>query len=364
MTPAAEPSAPDIGIPADEITWLSWKPERQAELRGIDSVTGMPSLEKRESEFDLIEANQGGEIGGGQAFDNRCTIPPNAILEDTWFALQVTDPNADGFFNIELNQTLTAMIDESIEILTDLLSIPEVQDESEVAEEIQTVLENTESIRIYYAVYAIMVEDKVFQKSETKISKKITNLALETLENDGNVSILPSLREVCNLVTDACRILTLNTIYYAETIPDANQGKIDDAYSYIDLGNEYFETQHDDFIEYDVEWYDYKNAVKKYKSAWKKAMAAMPGQIQPSAEIDLLPGTQFECNVTVTLSYKDLELPEGSEFEFNPYHSPDEGETWIPIENFEINTADELVIFEIDHFTRFAWGLTGGDLEN
>ncbi|MBT3632983.1 MAG: hypothetical protein HOF29_04010 [Candidatus Marinimicrobia bacterium] len=75
---------------------------------------------------------------------------------------------------------------------------------------------------------------------------------------------------------------------------------------------------------------------------------------QDGAEVDFLPSMEFLSDVVVTLSWSYLELADDEEFE--AFYSQDDGETWFEVNALEVNFEDETLSFQIDHFTRFAWG--------
>ena len=67
---------------------------------------------------------------------------------------------------------------------------------------------------------------------------------------------------------------------------------------------------------------------------------------------------QFEKDVTITLSYKYLDLPD----DFDPtnltiwwYEDNSENTGWVELEDLEFNTNKKIVKFKIDHFTRYGW---------
>ena len=75
---------------------------------------------------------------------------------------------------------------------------------------------------------------------------------------------------------------------------------------------------------------------------------------QCDAEVDFLPSMEFLTDVTVTLSWEYLELEEDEEFD--AFYSQNNGETWFAVEEFEVDYEHETLSFDINHFTRFAWG--------
>jgi hypothetical protein len=81
---------------------------------------------------------------------------------------------------------------------------------------------------------------------------------------------------------------------------------------------------------------------------------------QCGAGVDFLPSMQFLTDVEVTLSWEflDLDDDEEADLDFLLYYSEDNGATWFPVgSNVEIDYKKKRLKFDVDHFTRFAWGL-------
>ena len=81
-------------------------------------------------------------------------------------------------------------------------------------------------------------------------------------------------------------------------------------------------------------------------------------KLQTGAGVEFLPGMEFEKVVSITLSWAFLDLEDGEEFEFNIYFSDDGGTFWHSVDSgLMIDYDAKTVTFNIDHFTRFGWGI-------
>ena len=67
-------------IPGDQIKWISWTPKFTRKIR---------ALSKGASSTVLIEAEEGGEVGGDETFGNKVEIPSDALEEDTEITVSV-----------------------------------------------------------------------------------------------------------------------------------------------------------------------------------------------------------------------------------------------------------------------------------
>ena len=79
------------------------------------------------------------------------------------------------------------------------------------------------------------------------------------------------------------------------------------------------------------------------------------GNKQCGASVDFQPTGKFRKDVKVTLSWEYINY-DGGELNLYVHYSVDGGDSWIKVENPEINTKKETVTVYVDHFTRFAWG--------
>ena len=68
------------GIPADQMTWIPWKPEV------IDHIT---FLAKEGSAGRWVLSDEGGTVGGVETFNNKVGIPGGAPEEDTYISVDV-----------------------------------------------------------------------------------------------------------------------------------------------------------------------------------------------------------------------------------------------------------------------------------
>ena len=67
-------------IPGDQINWISWTPRFTKKIR---------ALAKKASSTVLIEAEEGGIVGGDETFGNMVEIPSDALSEDTEITVSV-----------------------------------------------------------------------------------------------------------------------------------------------------------------------------------------------------------------------------------------------------------------------------------
>ena len=73
---------PAIGIPADEISWVSWKSDVSEQLKNV-------SLSKVGETGQTITVTAGGIVGGNITFGNTVEIPPGAVPANTFIEVQV-----------------------------------------------------------------------------------------------------------------------------------------------------------------------------------------------------------------------------------------------------------------------------------
>jgi hypothetical protein len=77
------------------------------------------------------------------------------------------------------------------------------------------------------------------------------------------------------------------------------------------------------------------------------------------AAVEFLPNMNFQKDVTITLSYKDINLTEQEVYDriFKIYFSED-NTTWYQLDpgTIEINPENKTISFKINHFTRYGWG--------
>ncbi len=88
-------------------------------------------------------------------------------------------------------------------------------------------------------------------------------------------------------------------------------------------------------------------------------VVCVDGNDQCGSGIDFLPNMQFLNDVKVTLSWEFLDVDTLTVDDFEAYYSEDDGATWFEIDDLEIDyDAMTISVYE-DHFTRYAWGLSG-----
>ena len=75
------------GIPADEINFIPWTNEFSKRIR---------SLNKNAASTVLIEADEGGTVGGPETFGNKVEIPSDALDDDTEITVSIQCMNDTG----------------------------------------------------------------------------------------------------------------------------------------------------------------------------------------------------------------------------------------------------------------------------
>lgn len=84
---------------------------------------------------------------------------------------------------------------------------------------------------------------------------------------------------------------------------------------------------------------------------------------QTAAGVEFLPSRQYDADMQITLSWAFLDV-EGDDWEnlnLQPYFSEDHGDTWFPVEDYDVDPDAKTIHFGIDHFTRYAWALDEDD---
>lgn len=77
------------------------------------------------------------------------------------------------------------------------------------------------------------------------------------------------------------------------------------------------------------------------------------------AAVEFLPSMNFNRDVTITLSYKEIAISDQDVLSgnFKIYYSQD-NVTWYPLDPnlITVNPDDRTISFSINHFTRYGWG--------
>ena len=73
---------PAIGISADQISWVSWKPE-------VMEAMNANSLAKTGIAGKTIKPNKGGTVGGKKTFDNKVKVFPGGVDSNTYIEVTV-----------------------------------------------------------------------------------------------------------------------------------------------------------------------------------------------------------------------------------------------------------------------------------
>ncbi len=80
---------------------------------------------------------------------------------------------------------------------------------------------------------------------------------------------------------------------------------------------------------------------------------------QAAPGVDFLPNMEFDKNVIITLSWEFLDVDQNkpwNKLDLVIYFSEDGGTSWFPVDKYSVNNGQKTLSFEIDHFTRYAWG--------
>ncbi len=88
------------------------------------------------------------------------------------------------------------------------------------------------------------------------------------------------------------------------------------------------------------------------------AVVCIEGNDQCASGVDFLPSMTFLNDVKITLSWEFIDVDDLTVDDFEVYYSEDKGKTWIGVPNPEIDYLKKTISFWIDHFTRYAWGLS------
>eukprot|EP01156_Anaeramoeba_ignava_P019373 Anaeramoba_ignava/a95764_3.p1 GENE.a95764_3~~a95764_3.p1 ORF type:complete len:122 (+),score=9.97 a95764_3:1-366(+) len=76
------------------------------------------------------------------------------------------------------------------------------------------------------------------------------------------------------------------------------------------------------------------------------------------AGIEFLPSQQFDKNVTIQIPLSTVKLKKGVEADdIRAFWYNEETHKWVEIPNITIDEANQVISTEIDHFTRFGWGI-------
>jgi len=84
---------------------------------------------------------------------------------------------------------------------------------------------------------------------------------------------------------------------------------------------------------------------------------------QTAAGVEFLPSRNYDADLSITLSWAFLDVEEDAWEDLNlqPYFSEDGGDTWFPVDNYDVDPDERTIIFAIDHFTQYGWGLDEDD---
>ena len=87
------------------------------------------------------------------------------------------------------------------------------------------------------------------------------------------------------------------------------------------------------------------------------------GSGQTAAGVEFLPSRNYDADMRITLSWGFLDIEEDAWEDLNlqPYYSEDGGESWYPVDEYDVDFENRTIIFEIDHFTQYGWALDEDD---
>ena len=73
--------------------------------------------------------------------------------------------------------------------------------------------------------------------------------------------------------------------------------------------------------------------------------------------VEFLPDTEFNSDVTITLSYAELDY-ENSPYDIKIYWTKSiRSNSWFLVDIVNVDTESQTLSFEIDHFTQYSWSL-------
>jgi len=353
-----------VGVSFDQLNIVEWSPEVSQQIRMSSELDESEGLNKRGGGSDRlgidiqeIDYEDGGVVGGAVTFGNSVYVPPGALLADKFIAVQVACMDADVLAIVDGADTELALLDADLNtlyaaLMDDYSDYDEDDDFSEAIEKLEKGMEKMDEVAVNFILYSYYVSEKAFTKLEKDIIQSMDLFAVCIDQEFLSESYVSTLRLISERATAMARDMAMTSITYAESLDDANQGKINQAYGHLDDGDEALLDPDDD---YNFEWYEYKNATNNYRNSWKKATQALHQSDSPcGALVDFLPSQQFEADVYVTLSWEALDF-EGNPDDLDIYWYNEETNLWVLVPNPVINWDDGTVSVYIDHFTRYAW---------
>ena len=346
------------GIPTEEITWISWEPEIIYEIKNIGADYGDIQLKRSGFASDLVD-EAGGSVGGYDTYDNSIYFSPGSLSEDTWVSVELSCQEITPFYNLEQSAEMLGVVDQTEEDLDTLVGELTGED----AEDAALAAAALDEARIYFMVYAFMTDNNVFNIMKNEVAGKMRDFAQKIKNDDLDQTHHNEVQGIAAGSAQSARMLAQTAIDYAQLAPGAQQNKISQAVSRMENGDEYLSTLDNGLTHDGLEWYKYKQAINKYKDAWKKARQALPDSNVPGALVEFDPGTLPDTGVTITLSYSNLTVPadddSDEELPLELYFTIDEGDNWLPLEDKIVDPETETVIIDEPSSTRYAWGLKG-----
>ncbi len=80
---------PKVGIPAEQITWVEFRPE-------VKEALAANSLARVGEAGKMITVQAGGTVGGNKTFDNKVDIPSGAVPTNTFIEVEVVCVDGHG----------------------------------------------------------------------------------------------------------------------------------------------------------------------------------------------------------------------------------------------------------------------------
>ncbi len=357
LTPTQNESEAQLittGISADQLNFVEWNPEVIQALRAVSDEDESNSVARWRGDISIAGAevklaNTYWEttIGGEKTFGNSVYIPPGAIAENRYIAVQAVCAEADENAVFENGTAYIAEIKSSMNNL-----IIDMGANWWAAQTIATALDQLEQAEVFFQLYSYYASPSAFSKLDWNVSRQMNTLVWWIEHDYLDASYFDQIQNIAELTVATSRDLALSATIYAEQVPGADASKIGQAYDGIDVGDMQAATRSNFYA---LEWYNYDSAIRKYSDAWKKAIQAIHNLDAPcGASVDFLPSQQFEANVTVTLSWEALNF-DGNPDELEVYWFNDDTDLWVLVPDPVIDYVNGTVSVNIDHFTRYAW---------
>ena len=367
LSPTQNESQKDLateGIPLDQVNLLEWSPEVIQSIRFVPDEEESVKLARRGwstaipgIDVEKVRDNRSAFIGGDITFGNSVYIPAGSVDDDKYIAVQMVCADADELATMENSSAYISTIKTALSTLVADLTNNSNDDENNYLALYMaaSALEDVEESEVFFQLYSFYASDRAFSKLEANVVRRMRFL-MEMIEEEAlDASYHTQLQTIASISAETARELANTQIIYAQSFEDANTDKILQAIDRLEEGDEYYTTPDD---EYELEWYNYASALRKYFYAWKKATQAIRNMEAPcGALVDFLPSQQFQGDVIVTLSWEALNF-NGDVESLEIYWYNEATELWVYVPDPVIDHVNGTVSVHIDHFTRYAWGTT------